>query len=165
MTRDSLADLKFNALEDGALDDRPPAVWNGPHVGRRIADAFETLASTPNRLARKSGLWPAYPYEFEDLLAQQEAEQLSPRPRRLAPTLEQITRMEAALCWPAHYLAKRLPEMRAVNALARERARGGDSSTLSRRRRYHTAREWQQLHDDGCDLIARGLIRDRVRVF
>jgi hypothetical protein len=162
---DSLADLKFNALEDGALDDRPPSVWNGPHVGHRIADAFGTLASVPNPQCRQWGLWPAYPYEFEDLLAQQEAEQLSPRPRRLAPTLEQITRMEAALCWPAHYLARQFSRMSAVNALARERARGGDSSTLARRRRFHTAREWQQLHDDGCDVIARGLIRDRIRVF
>jgi hypothetical protein len=172
VTRDSLADLKFNPLEDGELDDRPPAVWNGPHVGRRIADAFEALASIPSHMARKSGLWPAYPYEFEDLLAQQEAEQRTPTSRRMQPTLEQITRMEAALCWPAHYLAKEPPlSMVAVNALARERARGGDASTLTRRRALpfiggtSTARQWQILHDDGCDVIARGLIRDRVRVF
>lgn len=157
--------LKFNALEDGAMDDRPPSIWNGPHVGKRIADAFETLNAMPTRLTRKSGLWPAYPYEFEDLLAQQEAEQRSPTPRRLSPTLEQITRMEAALCWPAHYLAKGPIHMQAVNALARERARGGNSSTLATRRRGSIARTWQQLHDDGCLHIARGLIRDRVRVF
>jgi len=159
------ADLKFNALEDGELDDRPPSVWNGPHVGRRIADAFVILNAIPGRMTRKSGLWPSYPYEFEDLLAQQEAEQRSPTPRRLAPTIEQITRMEAALCWPAHYLGTRPIHMRAVNTLARERARGGDSTTLATRRRGSTARTWQQLHDAGCDLIARALIRDRVRVF
>jgi len=159
--------LKFNALEDGPMpDDRPPSVWHGPHVGRRIADAFVTLGAMPASRNRKSGLWPAYPYEFEDLLAQQEAEQRSPGPRRISPTIEQITRMEAALCWPAHYLGSRFPNMLAVNTLARERARGGNSTTIAGQRRSpYDARTWQRLHDEGCDVIARSLIRERVRVF
>jgi hypothetical protein len=158
--------LKYNPLEDGAIDDRPPAVWNGPHVGKRIADAFETLAAVPSRqVGGNSGLWPAYPYEFEDLISQQEAERTTPNPlRRMVPTLEQITRMEMALCWPARYLHHWPDLMRAVNLLAQERSRGGDTSNLERR--YGLDRNtWLQRHGAGCDRIARGLIRDRVMVF
>jgi len=159
--------LKYNPIEDGELDDRPPAVWNGPHVGKRIADAFETLAAIPMRQfgsGASRGLWPAYPYEFEDLIAQQEAERITPRPPRLAPTIEMITRMEMALCWPARYLHDRAELMRAVNLLARERSRGGDTSNLERRSGLDR-NTWLQRHGSGCDRIARGLIRDRVMVF
>jgi hypothetical protein len=169
MKSGNIVDLKFNPIEDRVMVDRAPAVWNGPHVGKRIAEAFATLAAMPVAgLSRKTGLWPAYPYEFEDILAQQEAEERAPRPgRRPAVSIEQISRMDTALCWPAHYLAKDPAVMRCVNGLARERARGGDSTSAARRwhRFVADARVLQRMHDDGCDTIARGLIRDRVRVF
>jgi hypothetical protein len=67
--------------------------------------------------------WPAYCYEWEDLLAQQaqgelERTQQQQNRIRLLPGLRAITEMELAICWPAEYLGRLSDLLRAVNAVA-----------------------------------------------
>jgi hypothetical protein len=51
------------------LDD-VPSTWNGPHVGRRLCEAMVTLKDLPMGRGTATSAWPAYCYEWEDLLAQ-----------------------------------------------------------------------------------------------
>ena len=165
-------ELKFNPLEDLVMEDIAPATWSGPHVGRRIVDAFVTLMELPTGGARHaSGFWPAYSYEWEDLLAQQEqAEEEKARTRhaknrsRLAPAIEQISRMERALYWPASYLWDAPTLMRAVNGASFARAIDRDVEWIARKKGGHPD-DWQLCCWRGCDFIARGLINDKVGVF
>jgi hypothetical protein len=103
---------KFNPLEDAVLDDITPSIWDGPHVGKRLAEAMRTLRILPmGGAAGYGGTWPPYSYEFEDLLAQQEQGELEKTQRlqnrvRLLPSYSDVTRMEAAICWPAQYVMR-----------------------------------------------------------
>jgi hypothetical protein len=170
--------IKFNPLEDGAIVEVLPARWTGSHVGVRISDAFNTLSRLPRARtsssygpSSSSGFWPAYAYTWSDLLAQleQAAEELQREHRianrvRIRPDVVEVSRMERALYWPAQYLGKEPPLVRAVNAVAFVRAMGRDITWLARKR-GGAADLWQRKHWAGCELIARGLVRDRVGVF
>lgn len=161
---------KFNPLE--TVDDAPPATWIGSHVGQRMSDAFETLLRLPTTGgSASSGFWPAYDYEYEDLLAQQQQAEDEKRQDqqqrnrvRLSPSVEQITQMERTLYWPARYLATAPWLMRAVNAVSLTRALDRDIRWLARKR-GGKASLWVARHHDGCEVIAFGLIRDKVSVF
>lgn len=48
-----------------------PPLWTGPHVGRRLTEAMQTLRELPMGNGGGSSCWPSYCYEWEDLLAQQ----------------------------------------------------------------------------------------------
>ena len=164
-------DLKFNPLEDVVMDDIAPATWNGPHAGKRIAEAFATLMLLPATGTRPAGCWPAYSYDWQDLLAQQEqAEEEKSRERnaqnraRLSPDLEQVSRMERALYWPMRYLWDAPTLMRAVNACSLARALDREIAWVAKRH-GGDAEDWQLRHWKGCDFIARGLISERVAVF
>jgi hypothetical protein len=166
------SEIKFNPLEDAVMAEVLPARWSGSHVSVRIADAFSTLARLPSSSLRAAmGFWPAYQYTWEDLLAQrqQEAEELEREQRianrvRVRPGLVEVSQMERALYWPAEYLAKEPLLVRAVNAVAFVRAVGRDVVWLARKR-GGDADLWQRKHWAGCELIARGLMRDKVGVF
>jgi hypothetical protein len=165
-------DLKFNPLEDVVMEDIAPPTWNGPHAGKRIAEAFATLIQLPTTgLRSASGYWPAYSYEWEDLLAQQEqAEEEKTRERhqqnrsRVSPDIQQVSRMERALYWPVRYLWDAPTLTRAVNAVSFARAIDRDIGWVAKRHGGN-AEVWQQRHWKGCEFIARGLIADKVAVF
>ncbi|UGY12500.1 hypothetical protein HAP48_0028185 [Bradyrhizobium septentrionale] len=149
------------------LDEVPPR-WNGPHVGRRLCDAMRTLAMLPMG-GGGSAAWPAYCYEWDDLLAQQaqgelERTQALQNRIRLLPSSREVQRMEAAICWPAEYLAPLAHLLRAVNAVALAHSLDRDSGWIAAKRGGY-ADTWRERHDQGCDIIARGLRSCRVSVF
>jgi len=156
--------------EEEHLPDR----WVPEHVGVRIIDAFRTLSMLPGPRGPKSfgTAWPAYQHEWSDLMAQAEAGSIKARQAernrqgsKAQPSFVDVTRMEAALYWPAHYIADAWNDWRfAVNfcsmAFAFERdldwvagRKGGDCDL------------WRSRYLSGCDVIARGLIADRIAVF
>ncbi len=95
--------LKFNPLEDVVMEDIAPTTWIGPHVGKRLAEAMKTLRALPmRRIGGLGGAWPAYSYEFEDLLAQQAQGELEKTQRqqnrtRVLPSYADVSRMEVAI--------------------------------------------------------------------
>jgi len=165
-------EIKFNPLEDGHMVEVLPTRWHGAHVATRIADAFATLHHLPG-YQRRSGLgyWPSYAYSWEDMLAQleqaveeQAREQRMQNRVRVTPDIAAISRMECALYWPMHYLAKQPLLVRAVNAMCFTLAIGRDVVWLARKRGGEPDL-WQRKHWAGCALIASGLTRDKVGVF
>jgi hypothetical protein len=162
--------LKFNPLEDAAMDDIAPSVWSGPHVGKRLAEAMRTLRLLPMpTIAGYSTAWPAYRYEFEDLLAQEQQGELEKTMRtqnrvRLLPSYSDVTRMEAAIYWPARYLARSGWLLRAVNAVALAHSLDRDAGWVAARRGGF-ADTWRANHDRGCEIIADGLRGELVPVF
>jgi hypothetical protein len=147
-----------------------PVVWDADHVGLRLTEAFRTLrllpAPRPNGYGRA---WPAYTYEFADLLAQQEQGELERTQRlqnsvRPSPSLSEITAMERALAWPAAFLRDRLDLAAAVNAVSMAHALDRDCGWVVRR--YGgCADTWRGLAAEGCARIAEELRRARLPVF
>src|SRR5262245_42696837 len=95
-----------------------PTRWNGPHVGKRLIEAFHTLTRLPvaNGPRFHSGFWPEWTREWTDELARLEADavQLEAEARaqnrvRVLPSAAEISRMEAAIGWPATYLIRADP--------------------------------------------------------
>jgi hypothetical protein len=150
------------------LDDAPN-VWTGPHVGRRLCEAMQTLRLLPmSGVAGYSGNWPPYVYEWEDLLAQHEQGELErtqaiQNRTRLLPSLAEVSRMEVAICWPAQFLA-RSHLVIAVNAVALAHSFDRDAGWVAARRGGY-ADTWRQRHDHGCEIIAHGLRKELVPVF
>jgi hypothetical protein len=147
-----------------------PAVWDPEHVGLRLTEAFKTvrLLPTPRPRGHRSS-WPAYAYEFQDLLAQQETSELERTQRlqnavRRSPSLSEITAMERATAWPAAYLADCLDLAHAVNAVSMAHAFDRDCDWVVRRYGGY-ADSWRVQHARGCTFIAEGLRRDRISVF
>jgi hypothetical protein len=150
-----------------------PLAWDGPHVGLRLTEAFGTLAFMPGlRLRQPSGYWPAYEYEWEDLLAQRASDAASiedaanQRNRtRIQPSAQEISRMETALCWAGRYIAGNDTETaQIVQATAYAYASERDSAYVARRLRIGQERV-RIKNRDGLERIAAGLRRHGVRVF
>ena len=162
--------LKFNPLEVAVLEDIAPPIWHGPHVGKRLAEAMRTLRGLPmGGVGGYGGSWPPYAYEFEDMLAQAEQGELEKTQRlqnrvRLLPSYADVTRMEAAICWPAQYLARTSWLLVAVNAVAFARSIERDASWVANRRGGF-AETWRDRHDRGCEIIAAGLRDELAPVF
>jgi hypothetical protein len=157
-------------METAALLDDAPSVWSGPHVGRRLTEAMRTLRMLP--VATIAGYrpgWPAYAYEFEDLLAQHEQGELERTQQqqnrtRLLPSFRDISRMEVAIVWPAQFLARSPPIVCAVNAVALAHALDRDAGWVAAKR-GGCADTWRERHDFGCDIIAYELRNSRSPVF
>jgi hypothetical protein len=101
--------LAFNERPPYALLDDAPPQWTGPHVGRRLCEAMQTLKELPMGNGGGHSCWPAYSYTFEDLVWQQEQGELERTQQqqnriRLMPSLRAISGMETAIVWPAEYL-------------------------------------------------------------
>jgi hypothetical protein len=150
-----------------------PPQWNGPHVGRRLADAWLILARMPWRspYPRAFGqTWPQYKLEWFDLLAivgggELESVQREQNRTRILPSARQISEMEQAISWPMNYL-REASHVLIVNTCARVDSFNGDLAAELKRRRYHAdADEWRRAHWKHCDRIADALIADRVVVF
>jgi hypothetical protein len=156
------------SLELELLDDAP-TTWTGPHVGRRLTEGMRTLAQLPMGSVGGYAAWPAYSYEWDDLLAQQAQGELERTQQlqnriRLLPSLRAVTEMELAICWPAEYLG-RLPDLlRAVNAVALAHSLGRDAGWVAAKRGGY-ADTWLARHDEGCAMIAHGLRACRTPVF
>lgn len=115
--------------------------------------------------------WPNYLHDWEDALAQQDADaqrleeiERAKNRVRIQPTAVEISVMEIAIAWPARYLA-RYPHMaRTVGHVALGRSMERDIEVIAKRLRLtpYLARQWNRC---GLDLIASGLRHDRVGVF
>lgn len=151
-------------------DDAAPAVWSGEHVGLRLCEAMRTLRLIPMRgVAGYKVCWPAYRYEFQDLLAQQEQGELERTLKlqnrtRIMPSWRDVTRMEAAIGWPARFLGHDGNVAAAVNAVALAHAMERDSGWVAAKYGGY-ADTWRDRHDTGCGVIARQLRAERVPVF
>jgi hypothetical protein len=156
-------------MELDPLDDAP-AVWSGPHVSRRLTEAMRTLrmVTIPGVSGYRPG-WPAYSYEWDDLVAQhkqgelERTQQLQNR-TRLLPSLVEVSRMEIVIVWPAQFLARSLSIVVAVNAVAFAHALDRDSGWVAAKRGGYPD-TWRQRHDQGCEIIASRLREGRVPVF
>jgi hypothetical protein len=158
----------INATAMELLDDTPPT-WSGPHVGLRLTEAMRTLAMMPMGLASGYRCWPAYVYEWEDLLAQEAQGELERTMKqqnkiRMLPSIREIGRMERCIVWPVDFLAKRFELLVATNAVAWARGIERDASWVARKR-GGVSDTWAMRFDQGCDIIARGLRACRVPVF
>jgi hypothetical protein len=158
------------------LDPPPvPKTWTGPHVGLRLCEGLRTLKALPlnghfHGLRSLASWWPAYRYEFEDLLAQTETAELERTMRaqnvaKVQPSAHAVAIAEAAIYWPMKYLGQRFPDLAvAVNAVALAHSIERDAGWVVRKRGGF-ADTWRSRHDRGCDLIATGLTADRTPVF
>jgi hypothetical protein len=152
-----------------------PPDWDGPHVGRRLIEAFKTLARLPDtgpggcRTA-----WPLYQYEVREYFAAlangglgtDVADELQ-RDRnraRVPASAEEIMRMECAIAWPARYLAGRAMLSFMVQEVARRRAQEWPLGDIARKLR-RGPRYLRRCNRVGLDHIAAGLRADGVAVF
>ena len=149
-----------------------PTRWDGPQVGKRLTEAFRTLSRLPmNGHPRAFGTcWPEYMRDWSDKLAiltgeisDQEAAARAQNRVRIMPTAAEVSRMEAAISWPATYLATRPILARTVQIVALWRSRERDFGWIARKLRLgvHTVRARNR---NGLDVIAAGLRRDNVPV-
>lgn len=156
-------------ITETELLDATPSTWSGPHVGRRLTEAMRTLAMLPMGGGGSGSAWPSYVYEWDDLLAQQaqgelEKTQAQQNRIRLLPSSREVQRMEIAISWPAQYLARLMHLLVAVNGVAWAHSLDRDSGWIAAKRGGY-ADTWRERHDQGCDIIARGLRAFRVPVF
>src|SRR5262249_49930950 len=150
-----------------------PTRWNGPHVGKRLIEAFHALARLPvaNGPRFHSGFWPEWTREWTAKMARLEAGARQPTAQaraanraRILPSAAEISRMEAAISWPGTYLAGPRPILaRTVGIVAMWRSRERDLSWIASKLRLgvHTVRARNRA---GLDLIAAGLHQDGVPV-
>jgi hypothetical protein len=163
---------EWHPLDGVPAPEYVPPQWDGPHVGLRMMEAFKTLARLPNSgIGHKSGTWPDYRHEWEDLLAQQGAdadvrEQVAREQNRarLMPTAEDISHMEKVIGWPARYLHDNPRIARLVQRAAYFRARDLSLDIIARRLRRPPAM-LRRDNQAGLDIIATGLRRDDEPVF
>lgn len=144
-----------------------------PHAGKRLIEALRTLSRLPAPQGPQQfgSAWPAYFHGWEDQLAQQEMEsdqrELIERAKnriKVLPSSIEIMRMESAIAWPMRYVGELPQLLRAVQIVALGRSRHRDLEWAARRLRFGSAlvRRWNR---EGLDMIARGLLRDRVPIF
>ena len=149
-----------------------PRAWDAARVAQRLVESFSVSAMLPDddRLGCRTS-WPLIPYEIGDLNAQaeqREVERTTSAVRDelvwIAPSSRDISRCDAAQYWPMKYLNAHPHLAGAVNKVAMARALGHDLNWVAEN--YGgTAWLWREWHDLGCEIIAAGLIRDRVAIF
>jgi hypothetical protein len=162
---------EWHPLDGGSAPEYIPPAWDGPHVGRRLADAFATLSQLPTPFRKsRSGFWPTYYYEWEDLLAQKTADvatqedDASERNRtRVRPSAQAISRMEMAISWPGRYVVE-AETARIVQRVALARSRDLDMSHVARKMRVG-AEHVRVGNGLGLAAIAVGLRQNAVHVF
>ena len=148
-----------------------PDHWDGIHAGVRLVEAFRTLSRLPVPMSRKSGIWPEYRHEWADLLAREEADAdlkaqdaFGRNRARIMPSHEDVSRMEAAIAWPARYLGNRPMAAIVVQRVAVLRARDLDLDEIARRLKRVPVL-LRLVNRSGLDQIASGLRRDAIAVF
>ena len=83
---------------------------------------------------------------------------------RLLPSYSDVTRMEAAIYWPARYLAPSGWFLRAVNAVSLAHSMDRHAGWVAAKR-GGIADTWRANHDRGCEIIADGLRGELMPVF
>jgi hypothetical protein len=170
------AEERWNPLEHVSAAEYVPGVWDGPHCGVRLVQAFKTLAALPtaNGPRFNSGFWPKHPMEWIDIVAKEHeflndygqaaeaARQWARTRHRCTP--EEVSRMEMALSWGARYLHHRPLVCRLTLAVAQLRSIGFEGDRIARRLRKPAATV-RRTNRAGLDAIAAGLRRDGVAVF
>jgi hypothetical protein len=166
-------------LDDGwhPLDGIPAPEYIPPRwisdAGKRLVEGLRTLRLMPRVAGPQAwgSAWPEYAHDWADMIAQQEADeadkqraQYEQNRTRLRPSSVEISRMEQSIAWPMRYLREFPQLVRTVQMVAVARSRDRDLEHAARRLRLpgHLVRRWNH---DGLDLVARGLIRDRIRIF
>jgi hypothetical protein len=172
--RDEVLNDIWHPLSGIAAPEYIPPTWTDFHAGKRLSEAFEVLARMPHIRGPRDyeNSWPReILVEWEDAIARAQQEQAE-RDRadkqqnrvRVLPTSNEISRMEAALSWPARYLSELPQLLRTVGACALVRSRGRDQESAARRLGIpgRLVRRW---NGEGLKMISGGLVRDQVRVF
>jgi hypothetical protein len=163
---------QWHPLDGGPAPEYIPPLWDGPHVGLRLCEAFKTLAALPGgiSLGGASGYWPEYTHDWNDLIAQEESdaqlkeEKATAHNRaRVRPSAQEISRMEMAICWPGRYVPIS-SYAQIVQRVALYRSRDLDLQYAARRIRIGE-KQMRARNRAGLDMIAAGLRRDAVRVF
>ncbi|WP_065755229.1 DUF6362 family protein [Bradyrhizobium paxllaeri] len=160
---------KWNPLEcSGPAPEYIPPAWDGPHVGLRLVQAFSTLARLPGLIIPGYGAaWPEYAYEFGDLTDHdqydRERDAAVQNRTRLMPDAGAISRMEAAIVWPARYVNDTAMR-RIVQRVAMLRAREVPLHAIARRLK-RSAKGVRNENRKGLDTIAAGLRRDDCPIF
>lgn len=154
------------------LDGKPapeyiPDFWDGPHVGKRLVEAFKVLANLPDGGKRGGapGFWPQIFHDEEDLKAQKEAVVEEPARPRIKPSSAEISRMETVIVWPGCYLFGDAERAIIVQKVAFFRSIDMDMGHVARRLRFANDRALRQINRDGLDAIAAGLRRDKINIF
>ncbi|PYF05012.1 hypothetical protein BJ122_102238 [Rhodopseudomonas faecalis] len=158
---------KFNPLEDGPMGDFIPPEWTGPHAGKRLAEAFQTLAGVPIKAhGAMVTAWPDYVRDAADEISD-EGEQRQPQRRRFAPA--EISHMEEAISWPSRILGGVPAQMRIVQLIAIARAFSRDDDELLRRQeRLCQRRGWYlptvlRQNRRGLQMVAWALNREGLQ--
>ncbi|WP_028164092.1 hypothetical protein [Bradyrhizobium elkanii] len=154
------------------LDEQPmlPSVWTGEHVGLRLVEAMQTLRLLPGEGLGSRSAWPPYLYEFDDLVEQQRQGELERTQQiqnrtRVSPSLTEISRMELVIWWPMHFLMFGAPHLvESVMWLSHAYSIERDAEWVVRKRGGF-ADTWRARHARGCEIIAEGLMAEKVRVF
>jgi hypothetical protein len=165
--------IEWHPLSGKPAPEYIPPRWDGPHVGKRLAEAMRTLRHMPiNGVpAGFVASWPEYSVEWEDRLAQAGSDQEQQRQEaavrnwtKTIPSSLEISRMEISISWPARYLSELPQLLRTVGAVAGAKSRGQNIAAAERKLRLpgRIARKW---NNEGLDMIAAGLQRDAVRIF
>lgn len=168
--------VEWHPLSGVPAPDYVPEVWDGPHCGKRLIEAFSTLAKLPLSWGPVAfgTAWPSYLHEWVDVLYQQGAD-LDAKERarearnrvRLRPSAQEITRMEEAISWPGRYLAQ-LDQgqvlTRTVQQVARWRSVERETEWIAHKLRVSPT-TLRRRNRAGLDAISLGLRRDRLPVF
>src|SRR5215472_14877220 len=110
---------EWHPLDHTPAPEYIPRQWDGPHVGKRLAEALRTLRHMPINGHPQSYVssWPTYAHEWEDQLAQASSDQEQQQQEaavknwtKIIPTSAEIARMEISISWPARYLGD-LPQL------------------------------------------------------
>lgn len=160
-------------LDGATCEEFIPATWDGFHAGRRIADAFGVLRRFPMKRGPQifGTLWPAFAAEYADRSQYEDDAQWKrdraeeQAQRRQLPSAIEIAQMEAGISWPPRYLADYPQLLRTVGMIALWKSRDADVDFIAKRKLKlppHVARKW---NEEGLSVVARGLVKDRIRVF
>jgi hypothetical protein len=134
-----------------------PEKWNGPHVCKRLADAFRTLAYMPGGGRGESSPWPPYAYEYIE-------EPKEGATTRVRPTATEISQMEHAIAWPGQYLGGEPAPQRIGKLIAIAHAFDREIELICKKRRWYLPTVLRQ-NRRGLQIVAWGLNRDRVQTW
>lgn len=124
-------------------EDKIPLIWNPEHVGRRLVHAMRVVRALPDtsKPGSGNGFWPEYTYEWGDLLAQQQTEEIEKKAGqaarnhvRFVPSPVDISHMELLLFRVVPHVAKQSAVVsRAMLGWAMAREKRMDMSVIHRR--------------------------------
>jgi len=122
---------EWHPLDHTPAPEYIPRYWDGPHVGKRLAEALRTLRHMPINgcPAGFTNSWPAILLEYSDRTAYEDdpvckAERAAESNwTKSRPSSTEIARMETVIVWPARYLGHVPQLLRTVQAVAVARAR------------------------------------------